>query len=241
MTIRRSVRSWRPVAAQVFERAFEANTRNILRLVEPDPGAVFVDLGCGDGEITERVAAAIGTHCVHGLDLFEERFEVAKARGITVTVGDLNARLPYEDGTFDAVCSNQTIEHLTETDSFVREIWRVLKPGGYAVVSTENLASWHNVAALLLGWQPFSLSNVSERAAGLGNPLAIHRDERSQDAAMAHLRVFAYRGLRELFGHHGFRVEAVRGAGYYPLPSFIARLDPRHAAFLTVKARRSTA
>lgn len=235
------MRSWRPLAEQVFRRAYEANTRNILRLAEPNPDAVFVDLGCGDGEITERVAAAIGTRAVHGLDLFEGRLDAARARGIEITLGDLNSRLPYEDGAFDAVCSNQTIEHLTETDSFVREIRRILKPGGYAVVSTENLASWHNVLALLLGWQPFSLSNVSERAAGLGNPLAIHRDEQSQDAAMAHLRVFAYRGLRELLALHGFSIEAVRGAGYYPLPSFVATLDPRHAAFLAVKARRSSA
>ena len=85
-----------------------------------------------------------------------------------------NDRLPYDDESFDVVCSNQVIEHLARTDNFVSEILRVLRPGGYAVTSTENLASWHNIAALALGWQPFSLSNVS-KVLGLGNPLAIYR------------------------------------------------------------------
>jgi SAM-dependent methyltransferase len=151
----------------------------------------------------------------------------------------LSQALPYEDGTFDLVVSNQVIEHLPDTDTFVREAFRVLKPGGRAVVSTENLASWHNVASLFLGWQPFSLTNVSEDAMAVGNPLGLHRGEEGE--RRGHLRVFAYRGLRELFALHGFAVEGILGAGYYPLPGSFARLDPRHAHFLALGARRPTA
>lgn len=64
------------------------------------------------------------------------------------------------------------IERLADTDVFVADLGRVLAPGGYAVVSTENLAGWHNVFALVLGWQPLSLTNVSETRLGLGNPAA---------------------------------------------------------------------
>ena len=89
--------------------------------------------------------------------------------------------------------SNQVIEHLADTDVFVAEIARVLEPGGYAVISTENLASWHNVFALVFGWQPFSLTNVSATCMGLGNPLAVHRAEEWQyHASWQHRRVFAY-------------------------------------------------
>jgi SAM-dependent methyltransferase len=137
---------------------------------------------------------------------------------------------------FDSVVSNQVIEHLSDTDRFVSELWRVLRPGGVAVTSTENLASWHNVAALTLGWQPFSLTNVSSTRLGIGNPLAIHRGADANLKSWEHLRVFAARGLRELFEAHGFKEIALLGAGYYPLPSGAARFDPRHAAFLTVVA-----
>ncbi len=50
--------------------------------------------------------------------------------------------------------------------------------------------------------------------------------------------MFGYRGLVGLFEAHGLAVSAVLGAGYYPLPGRLARVDPRHAAFLPVAARR---
>ena len=105
-----------------------------------------------------------------------------------------------------------------------------------AVVSTENLASWHNIASLVLGWQPFSLTNISPAVMAVGNPLGIHRGE--ADEERGRVRVLAYRELRELFGLHGFSVERVLGAGYYPVPGSFARVDARHAAFITLAARR---
>lgn len=103
------------------------------------------------------------------------------------------------------------------------------------MVSTENLASWHNIFSLLFGWQPFSLTNVSGHRLGIGNPLALHRGENLSFSSWQHIRVFAYQGLKEIFEVHGFKVK-ILGAGYYPLPNLLAKLDLRHAAFLTIKA-----
>lgn len=217
----------------------EDNLRGIEQLLEPCPEARLLDIGCDDGRNTQRFAQAVGTGLVSGVEVVEQRAAEARGRGIEVVTGDVGAPLPFAPGSFEAVVSNQVIEHLSDTDLFVDEIRRVLVPGGYAVVSTENLASWHNVAALTLGWQPFSLTNVSSERLGLGNPLAVHRgDDWEQPSTWQHRRVFAYRGLSELFEAHGLGVEQVRGSGYYPLPRALARLDPRHAAFLTVKARK---
>ncbi len=153
-----------------------------------------------------------------------------------MTEADLNEALPFDDERFDVVVSNQVLEHLGDTDAFVSEVSRLLEPTGLAVVSTENLASWHNIAALLLGWQPFSLSNVTSARAGLGNPLAVHRGEHQGATSWQHSRVFSYRGLRELFESHALAVRGVLGAGYFPLPATVGRLEPRHAAFLTIVA-----
>ena len=54
-------------------------------------------------------------------------------------------------GAFDVVHANQVIEHVFDLDRFVSEIKRVLAPGGRAIICTENIASWHSVAALFLG------------------------------------------------------------------------------------------
>ncbi len=222
----------------MFDRAMEQNLANIESMLATRPGGILLDLGCDDGANTTRFAAAARAAETHGLELIEERAELAAGRGVQVRIGDLDQRFPFDDRSFDVVVSNQVIEHLCDTDNFVRESYRVLRPGGLAVVSTENLASWHNIGALMFGWQPFSLTNVSDRRLGIGNPLAIHRGEQLTLASWQHMRVFAYRGLQELYEAHGFIVERISGAGYYPLPAWLARADGRHAAFLTMSLVR---
>lgn len=217
------------------------NLGNVERaLAAAAPHERLLDVGCDDGERTLAFAAAAGATQVLGLEAVAEQAAKARERGIEVTVADAGTGLPYPDASFDAVVSNQVIEHLQDTDLFVRELRRVLHPGGTAVVSTENLASWHNVVALVLGWQPFSLTNVSGIGGGLGNPAAVHRGlDHTRPASWRHVQVFAYRGLRELFEGHGFQVRELLGAGYYPFPAAFGRRDSRHAAFLTVVARRT--
>jgi SAM-dependent methyltransferase len=229
----------RRASHEAWERAMTKNMENIVDLARSAPPPVTVlDLGCDAGGRTAWIAQRVGARLVHGLEIEPERAEIAAARGIDVSLGNLSETFPYEDETFDLVVSNQVIEHVVDTDNFVRETHRVLKRGGRAVISTENLASWHNVASLFLGWQPFSLANVSEAAQAVGNPLGVHRGEPGK--GRGHLRVFAYRGLQELFVLHGFTVSAILGAGYYPLPNMLARMDPRHAAFITICAQRPT-
>ena len=229
----------REIAARAFESAMYLNIDNIGDLLDAARGTRLLDIGCDDGERTLDFARRAQATEIFGFEAVEERAELARERGIEVAVADANDGLPYEDGHFDLVVSNQVIEHVHDTDLFVRECFRVLRPGGIAVVSTENLASWHNVFALLMGWQPFSLSNVSDATAGLGNPLAIYRGQpHHYPPSWRHVRVFAYQGLRELFQEHGFAVEEVRGAGYFPLPAKVGRHNARHAVFLTVAARR---
>ena len=123
-------------------------------------------------------------------------------------------------------------------DHFAAEIFRLLKPGGVAVVSTENGSSWHNVAAAIMGWQIFSLTNVSKLTAGLGNPLSLLRGQKIELSSWTHKVIFNYRGLREFFEVHGFEVLDLTGAGYHPLPSWLGRLDPRHAHWITIAVRK---
>jgi SAM-dependent methyltransferase len=226
-------------AASLYESAAAENVRSMERLLEPAAGgASLVDLGCDDGSLTLRLASRVGAESIHCVEIVEERAQIAERRGVHVIRADLNSPLPLGDGMFDVACSNQVIEHLHDTDLFVSEVFRILRPGGYAVVSTENLASWHNIVSLLFGWQPFSLTNVSHQSGSIGNPLALHREEAFAWKSWEHVRAFAYRGLSELFTAHGFVVESIAGAGYFPLPARVGRSAPRHAAFIILKARR---
>lgn len=232
--------SWRRYGERMFARAMDDNISQIagyLDSVGTGTGSRILDLGCGDGDAYVRYAPR-GSR-LFGIEGSPADAAAAAARGIRVIVGDLDGVLPFKDGSFDVVTSNQVIEHLSDTDSFVSETWRLLRPGGCVAASTENLSSWHNIGSLLLGWQAFSLTNVSQIKAGLGNPFAVVRsDHTGLGPGWQHRRIFSYRGLLELFRCHGFTDVGVRAAGYYPLPTRAARLDPRHAAFLTVVGRR---
>lgn len=222
--------------------AGELNHRNILELVSDTRYPKMCDLGCDDGAFTQEVALAASAVEIHGVELIEERAELARKRGMVVAVADLDRPLPYESESFDLVHANQVIEHVGNIDNFLAEVHRILKRGGVSIISTENASSWHNVAAGALGWQIFSLSNVSpRRRAGIGNPLALHRNEPVDLASWTHKTIFNYRGLVEIHPVYGLQPVKVLGAGYHPLPPRIGRLDPRHAHFLTVKAIRTSA
>lgn len=230
----------RSLAMHAFERAMDDNLAGIERaLAAAAPIDRLLDVGCDNGERTLAFGAAARAVEIHGVEAVTERAALARRHGVEVVTADVAGGLPYADASFDAVVSNQVIEHVHDTDLFVREVARVLRPSGLAAISTENLASWHNIAALALGWQPFSLTNVSSAVTGLGNPAALHRGAKHvRPSSWKHVRVFAFRGLRELLEAHGLVVLDVLGAGYFPLPRSLAKLDPRHAALITAVARK---
>jgi SAM-dependent methyltransferase len=204
----------------------------------------MLDLGCDDGTWTSELAAAAGTQLerIAGVEIVEDAAHEARQRGIEVVRADLNEPLPFRDATFDLVHANQVIEHLVDLDRFVAELQRVLRPGGRAIVCTENLASWHNVAALVLGYMPFSLTNISRQGA-VGNPFTLAATGPSEfHESWLHTRVLTSIGLAQIFELHGFRVAQSFGAGYHPLPArvagWLASRDVRHAAFIGIVAER---
>lgn len=225
----------------MYASAADLNRRNILALARNAPaGGRLLDLGCDDGVWSRRLASESRAGSIEGVEIVPEAADLAEARGIKVARLNLNQPLEeLESERYDLVHANQVIEHVTNVDTFVSEVYRLLKPGGYAVISTENGSSWHNVFAAILGWQIFSLTNVSGKMAGLGNPCAIQRGNQPFSATWTHKTIFNYRGLIEMFEVHGFRDVIVQGAGYFPLPAVLGRLDARHSAFITVGARKA--
>jgi SAM-dependent methyltransferase len=226
------------IGARIYTSAAEENRRAILRMLEPRPGGVLLDVGCADGRDTVPLIPIVGASRTIGLELDDQFLETARSRGIELIQADITKPWPLEDASIDVVHSNQVIEHLAQTDHFVREIRRVLKADGYAVVSTNNLASWHNVLALVIGWQPLP-SHVSDEVL-VGNPLALE-EARYGEHIHRHLRIFTGRALSALAEAHGLALDRAIGSGYYPFgpraARVMARLDPRHAAYLVQRFR----
>jgi SAM-dependent methyltransferase len=216
--------------------------------LEPD---CLVDVGCGDGSMLFRYLKKIPRefYGVEGAPLLKAKAEQC---GLKVFSYDLNGRWPFEDNKFDVVFSNQVIEHLHNGRLFVEEIYRVLKPGGTAIVASENLCSLLNCIALNLGYTPFSLMQLCGRY--LGNPLGLHYNEPIPEPVpidhpafpgiSGHVRVLTVRQAHELFTLTGFETE-VRSVSMLPLPDALSRVLEKfihnRGHYLTIKARKPLA
>lgn len=225
---------------QALWEASEADYRSQILQLMPRGDVRLLDVGCHDGEWTAALAQAAGTSRVSGLEIVDTAREAARRRGFDVRSGDLEQQWPFDDDAFDVVHANQVIEHVKRLDHFVGETARVLVPGGRAVICTENLSAWHNVAAAALGYMPFSLTNISAKGP-VGNRFALHQGEvPTRGDSWQHIHVLTMDALEDIFEKHGFRIDRRFASGYYPAfgraGRWLARRDPRHGHFIGIVA-----
>jgi SAM-dependent methyltransferase len=162
----------------------------------------LLDVGCWDGSATVEYARRIEAEA-YEIEIFEEPARKARDRTVEVARLDLEREsFPWEADTFDVVIANQVLEHLKNVWLPMSEIYRVLRPGGRALLAVPNLASLHNRVLLAVGMQPTSIRTFGPHVRGF---------------TMAEFRRFVEYG-------GAFRVSEVRGVGFYPLPTVPARL-----------------
>lgn len=113
----------------------------VLELLAPKPGERILDLGCGDGALTEKIVAA-GAEVI-GVDASEAMVEAASTRGLDVRILDAE-KLDF-DQTFDAVFSNAALHWMLDPDAVVAGVHRALKPFGRFV---GEFGGHGNVAAI---------------------------------------------------------------------------------------------
>lgn len=111
----------------VNEAAFvPAHGMGVLDLLAPQPNERILDLGCGDGGLTERIAATGTT--VLGVDASPEMVQLARGRGVDAQVLD-GQQLPFRD-EFDAVFSNAALHWMPDLPAVLRGVRTSLRPGG---------------------------------------------------------------------------------------------------------------
>ena len=114
----------------------------VLEWLNPQPGESILDLGCGDGQLTSRLAATGAT--VRGFDASPQMAVAARSRGIEVDEGTAE-QLPYPDQSFDAVFSNAALHWMRDQDGVLTQASRVLKRGGRFVA---EMGGFGNIAAI---------------------------------------------------------------------------------------------
>lgn len=115
---------------------------DVLALLDPRPGERILDLGCGDGVLTARIAEA-GTD-ITGLEPDPDMAEAARGRGLAVLEQDAHA--PFGEAEFDAVFSNAALHWMREPEVVLRNVRHALRSGGRFVAEQGGFG---NVAAVV--------------------------------------------------------------------------------------------
>ena len=121
-----AAQTWSPERYEKHARFVSDLGTPVVALLAPRPGERILDLGCGDGALTEKLAA-LGCDVV-GVDASPEQVTGARARGLVAEVAS-GEELPFAS-EFDAVFSNAALHWMRRPDAVIAGVRRALKPGG---------------------------------------------------------------------------------------------------------------
>ena len=130
-----------PLSTPAMAGSWRLLAESLVEALDPQPGERILDLGCGDGFLTRRIAESGAT--VVGVDSSPQMVAAAKEQGADARCVSAES-LPF-DQEFDAVFSNAALHWMSDQDAVLRGVHRALKPGGRFVAECGGQG---NIAAI---------------------------------------------------------------------------------------------
>lgn len=158
----------------------------VLELVRPllKPGVRIADIGAGEGFFSQLVGQYVESKLglrpsdiLSACDIFPEYFRYSAIKCGTIAP---EGRLPYGDASIDIACSLEVVEHVEDQFAFARELFRILRPGGCAIISTPNILNinsrWRNLhSGFAVLFDPLLLSSADPvHTSGHINPVSYY-------------------------------------------------------------------
>jgi 2-polyprenyl-3-methyl-5-hydroxy-6-metoxy-1,4-benzoquinol methylase len=168
----------------------ETRIKKCISIINKLKKGSFLDIGCSTGEWGQLWMKSGWD--VSGIDIDKEHLKDAENKGLKTSYCDLNSdNIPYNDNSFDLIFAGEIIEHLIDTDGFITELYRCVKPGGFVLITTPNLVSFENRIRILFGKYPMW---VDYRLQGSG-----------------HIRAYTPATLRKQLRTIGFSIKKTTG------------------------------
>lgn len=186
----------------------------------------ILDVGCEEGEIT-KIFEADG-NIVDGVEISAPAIKLARKKGVKVYEMDLECRSWNEKikKRYDAVFAGEVIEHIYDTENFLKNIRSVLRDNGELIITTPNLASLGRRILLFFGKNPLTEISLKKTNAG-------------------HIRYFTFTSLSKLLNDNGFEVIDKKSTRVNfdingKLSSaFLANIFPTFGSTIIVKVRKT--
>jgi SAM-dependent methyltransferase len=164
-------------------RAGQDRRLSLIRRYVALEDARILDIGCGIGTYVKKLRE-LSPHA-YGIDVDPARVAQGEVDGLAAGVSE---RLPYRDGSFDAVLLNEVIEHVRDERATLREACRVVRPGGHVVIYAPNRLFPFETHGVYLG-RRYVFGNI---------PLVNYLPDPLRRRLVPHARAYTRRGLRRL-------------------------------------------
>lgn len=211
-----------PAGNRARYNSFEAGTHEpgrlkAVKIIEvlkslKDRGSV-ADIGCHDGTYSAMFGGVEGVRIMHGFDIADKALAAAEKRGLNVFLWNMGFEpCPSRDHFYDVLIASEVIEHLVDTEFFIRELKRILKPGGHLILTTPNLHYWLNRVKIMLGKIPWNYPGVSPEF------------KTDPNVNTEHIRVNGISEWKSFFTARGFDVLKIEGISWAVPDSFKGKI-----------------
>lgn len=172
--------------------AYNTSWEKVRRVFPTAQHLRILDLGCGDGRVVEHL---VKDHEVFGLDTSAEGVRIAQTKGIHAALGSVDGQFDFPGTAFDVVLALDILEHLQHLSDTLAQVKKVLKPGGFLIISIPN---------------HFDLRTRLEILCGKGIVKWSQRQYTTKAWEYEHIRFLRLEDMLEVLREQGFRVDKLQ-------------------------------